>query len=59
MMMTMERAKSTRDMVFSLSLEALIFTHGTRQRNREEKTFSSDEKRFAKRATAGMKSCAH
>ena len=56
MMMTMERAKSTRDMVFSLSLEALIFTHGTRQRNREEKTFSSDEKRFAKRETAGMKS---
>lgn len=55
-MMTRDRAKSTRDMVFSLSLEALIFTHGTRHRKREERTFNSDEKRFAKRATGGMKS---
>ena len=51
--------RSVMDMVLSLSEEALIFTQGTRQRKREEKIFSVDEYFLAKRATAGMKSCAH
>lgn len=59
-MMTMsEKMRSVMDMVLSLSEEALIFTQGTRQRKREERIFSVDEYFLAKRATAGMKSCAH
>lgn len=59
MMRRSEKTRSVMDIVLSLSLEALIFTHGTRQRKREDRIFNVDENFLAKRATAGMKSCAH
>lgn len=54
MLIKIEYRRSTIFNAFNLSLDALIFTQGTKHKKREERTLSIEEYFFANRETAGI-----